>query len=411
MRNYIQFFKENKPLLLFGFMLTFFSGFGQTFLISLYVPEIASSFDISAGTFGSIYATATLASAFCLAKAGSYIDRINLKTFTYFVIGGLFLSLLLLSQATHIAFLILGFWGLRLTAQGLMGHTAVTTMARFFDKVRGKAISISTLGHPVSEAILPIILAFTIYQVGWRTSFIASAVLIIAVLPISSYFLLGKRKEVLLPQNSTEKKEGANLSGFSQRKILKSHTFWLLAPNIIVLAFLNTAVFFFQIPLGASKGWAPAWIAGSIGAFAVASAVSMMLAGPLVDRFSATRLFPFYMLPYLIGFILLLSFDNRWIYPACLLLMGTSNGFGSTIYNAVQAEKFDVRYLGSVRGLFSALILMSTALGPALFGMLLDYGITFHQILIACVVYLSITIVYSLRVLPNFSMRSIRVMQ
>jgi predicted MFS family arabinose efflux permease len=114
MKRFLHFFKEHKPLLIFGFILTFFSGFGQTFLISLYVPEIAGSFDISAGTFGSIYAFATLASAFCLTKAGSYIDKINLKTFTFFVLGGLFLSLLTLSQATHVAVLVVGIWGLRL---------------------------------------------------------------------------------------------------------------------------------------------------------------------------------------------------------------------------------------------------------------------------------------------------------
>lgn len=386
---------------MFGFMLTFFSGFGQTFLVSLYVPEIATSFGISAGTFGSIYAIATLASAFFLAKAGSYIDKTNLKTFTFFVLGGLFLSLLTLSQATHVAVLILGIWGLRLTGQGLMGHTAVATMARYFDKTRGKAISFSSLGHPAGEALLPVIVAFTIYQIGWRTSFLASAIMVALILPIASHFLLNKRKEVLSPQSVTPEENKAQQPAFSQKEILKKHTFWLLAPNIFILAFLNTAVFFFQVPLGASKGWSPEWVAGSIGAFAIASASAMMIAGVLADRFSASRLFPFYMLPYLIGLILLLSFDSPWIYPVCLMLMGTSNGFGSTLNNAVQAEKFDVRYIGSVRSVFSAMILMSTALGPALFGMLLNDGITFHQILIFCILYLAVTIIYSFKILPG----------
>jgi MFS family permease len=406
MRKLIQFFKENKPLLIFGFLLTFFSGFGQTFLLALYVPEMAEDFGITHGSFGSVYAIATVASAMSLAKAGSFIDQINLRTFTYIVIGGLVLSLLLLSQATHIALLVLGIWGLRLSGQGLMGHTAVTTMARYFDKVRGKAISLSTLGHPASEAILPIIIAFSIYQFGWRSSLLMTALLILAVVPLASHWLLNQRKDVLIPQKAVNDQDSKiKKSEHSQRKILKSSTFWLLAPSIFIIAFLNTAIFFYQIPLGTSKGWEPEWIAGSIGAFALASASMMLVAGPLVDRFSAKKLFPFFMLPYLLGLTVLLSFDSHWIYPISLLLMGSSNGLGSTIKNAVQAEMFDVRFLGSVRSLFSALMVLSTAMGPALFGALLDFGINFQQALMFCIIFLIATIFYSLRILSKGSVR------
>jgi MFS family permease len=411
MRNLVHFFRENSALLIFGMLLTFSSGFGQTFLLSLYIPEIAKEFSISHGTFGSYYAIATIVSALSLAKAGSYIDRVNLRTFTLVVIGGLVLSLLVLSKASNIFLLIAGIWGLRLSGQGLMGHAAVTTMARFFDKVRGKAISLTSLGYPASEAVLPIIIAFTILQFGWRNSLLINAFFVLLVVPPVIYVLLNKRRDVLLPQNffNRTSSEGGNDPGekkvFSQRKTLKSSTFWLLAPNIFIVAFLNTAIFFFQIPLGVSKGWEPEWIAGSIAAFAIASATLMLVAGPLVDRFRASRLFPFYMLPYLLGFILLLSFDNRWIYPLSLFLMGASNGLGSTIKNAVQAEMFNVRFLGSVRSLFSALMVLSTAMGPLLFGVLLDHGITFHQILLFCVFYLIATILYSLRILPAGSAR------
>lgn len=376
-------------------------------MISLYIPEIAETFDVSIGSFGSIYALATLGSALCLAKAGSYIDKVNLKTFTFLVLGGLSLSLMILSQATHFAVLIIGFWGLRLTGQGLMGHTAVATMARYFDNTRGKAISFSSLGHPAGEAILPIIVAFTIYQIGWRISFLSSAILVALLLPMASHFLLNKRKEVLIPQNYANKEGKSVLAKFSKREMLKNPTFWLLAPNIFILAFLNTAVFFFQVPLGVSKGWSPEWVAGSIGAFAIASASAMVVAGALTDRFSARKLFPFYLFPYLAGLTMLLLFDNQWIYPISLFFLGTSNGFGNTINNAVQAEKFDVRYIGSVRSMFSAMMLMSTALGPALFGMLLNYNITFSEIILFCILYLSSTILYSFRILSGETWRNL----
>lgn len=106
------------------------------------------------------------------------------------------------------------------------------------------------------------------------------------------------------------------------------------------------------------------------------------------------------MFPYLTGLILLLSFDNPWIYPISLFLMGTTNGFGSTLNNAVQAEKLDIQYIGSVRSAFSAMILISTALGPALLWILLNLEVSFHQILLFCVEFLTFINFYSFRILP-----------
>lgn len=408
-------------------MLAFFSSFGQTFLVSLFVPEIIREFKLTNASFGGIYAAATLLSALSLTWAGRFIDHIELRKFTWIVVGGLSLSLVVFSQANHIIWLALGLWGMRLFGQGLMSHTAITTMARYFDKARGKAISISSLGHPAGGAVFPIIIALCIQSIGWRYTMLASALLLALAVPALAACLLRKVKtdpaifrvaedsrqlstdatkqttdtkqqttDSTEPGTDTTRPKAPSFKDIIQKKI-----FWILAPAAIALPLLNTAFFFYQLPLGESKGWSAEWVAGSFTAYAVFAAICTIIAGQLVDRLSASRMFPFYLLPMLLAMILLVFSDSIWITPAYLSLIGISNGFGNTIKSAIQAEAYGVQFIGAVRSLFTALMVVSTALGPAIFGLLLDAGLSFEEVIAIAAVYLLLTILWSFRIVPK----------
>ena len=179
-----QLFRYSAPLLVFGLLLTFFSSFGQTFLLSLYVPSIESLLGISNTTFGSLYAAATLSSAFTLPWLGGRFDKMDIRYYTVMVASGLTGALLLLSFSTHIIMVVLAFYGLRLFGQGLMSHTSVSAMARYFERNRGKAIGVATLGHPVGEATLPLLVTLLIGLIGWRATLQFSALSVaVIVLP------------------------------------------------------------------------------------------------------------------------------------------------------------------------------------------------------------------------------------
>jgi hypothetical protein len=60
------FFRNNAGLIGFGMLLTFFSSFGQTFLLSLYVPSTEKLLNISNTEFGIVYAVATIGSVLTL---------------------------------------------------------------------------------------------------------------------------------------------------------------------------------------------------------------------------------------------------------------------------------------------------------------------------------------------------------
>jgi MFS family permease len=400
--NWISFIKENKSLITFGLMLTFFSSFGQTFLISMYVPALTSEFGFSNGAFGSLYGLATLASAFSLTYAGKLIDRTSLKNYTLFAVISLGLSLMITAFSVHPIMLFIGLWGVRFSGQGLMTHISATSMSRYFDRTRGKALSITALGHPIGEAFLPFVITVLIYSIGWQESLMTcAAVLLLVFVPFI------KRGMSFQEPKQEDKRAAKDEQQWSQRQVLKSKSFYMLVPGIFLLPMITTGLFFYQIALSEYKGWSAGWLAACFIGYAIGSSSFMILSGPLVDRFTARRLFPYYLIPVGIGLALMLFFSHPWIAIPYMVLMGASVGLGSTIKSAAQAEMFGVSSIGAVRSLFTTITVISTAVGPALFGFMLDHGLTFYEVFSFCLLLTVAVIIQNFRVLPAFRRKRI----
>ena len=124
----------------------------------LYLGVTLENFlNLTNGEFGGYYSIATILSAISLIWAGKLIDNIELRKYVTVVVIGLSLTCLLVSSILNIYMLFIGLYFLRLFGQGLMGHTSRTTMARYFDKDRGKALAVSSYGLAFGEILYPTI--------------------------------------------------------------------------------------------------------------------------------------------------------------------------------------------------------------------------------------------------------------
>lgn len=374
------FLKYNLSLLAFGLLMTFFSSFGQTFLLSLYVPSIEQLLDISNTEFGTIYAVATIGSALTLPWVGGYYDKVETWRYTLMVIAGLFAALLLLSFSYHVIMVMIGFYGLRLFGQGLMTHTSVSSMARYFGADRGKAIGAASLGHPAGEASLPILITLLMGSIGWRGALQVSALTSVLVVAPLALYLLSRSKTRIRAYRMQNHAGKQHRQKVAILKMLRQNKFWVIAPVLFVVGFTNTAIFFFQLKLGEARGWSPEWVAGSISAFALAGAIGMTTIGSFVDRFTARKLFPYHMIPYLLGLLALIVFEHKLVYPVALTLIGLGHGTGRTIKDAMLAEIYGTDIIGQIRSLFITVMVISTAIGPVVFGILLDLEVSYRLI-------------------------------
>lgn len=375
MKDWFRFVSKNKRLLNFGFLFNFFSSFGQTFFISLFVPFWITSFEISNASFGVLYASVTIISAGLLSISGRFIDNMSLRKFGFIVFTGLILSTILLSQANTLFVLMIGLLLVRFFGQGLMTHTAATGVAVYFDTNRGKALGFTALGNPAGQFFLPLLVVPLIAFTGWQYSLLYLVVLaLVVVLP--TIWAIGNSGTYGVTTITNSNK------AVPKERYLKSLQFWLIASNIFVIPFIGTAVFLYQFTIGQSKGWDAAWVGFSFAFFAVFSAASLLFSGNLVDRYSGIKLFPLYLVPTVLALVVIAIMDHKWVFPLFYALLGISSGLGSTVKTAMQIEVYGKSNLGKIRSYFSTMLVLSTALGPPVFGYFIDHNFSFSSIML-----------------------------
>jgi MFS family permease len=108
--------------------------------------------------------------------------------------------------------------------------------------------------------------------------------------------------------------------------------------------------------------------------------------GPLVDRFTARRLFPFVLVPYAFALTVLMLNTHPYTALVWLGMAGLSFGCVSVTMPALWAEVFGVDSLGAISSIVGSAGVFATALSPALFGWLLAGGLDVDLLILGGVV-------------------------
>jgi MFS family permease len=393
--QYITFLRANAALLAAGMLLTFSSGFGQTWFVALFGGEFRQAFGLSHATFGGLYSLATLVGAAGLVWLGKRIDEADLRYYVVAVYAGLAAASVALALAQGVALLFAAFVGLRLCGQSLLPHTAVTTMARTFDTARGKAIGTAVLGLALAQAVLPAVGVAAASAVGWRIAWLGIAGAIVAgLVPLVLLLLRGAPGAAIRPAaagatgGSDAGGSGAAARGMWTRgDVLRDRRFWFLMPATLAPAFVITGLLFHQVPLVEAKGWSLGWFAACFTAFAAASVASTVVLGPLIDRLGATRLAAGCLVPLALGGTALAIGDHPVTALVFMIAGGMTSSAGHTVMNAVWAELYGVAHLGAIRAAVYALVVVASAGSPVLLGAVIDAGATIGQVVGGCVAY------------------------
>lgn len=376
-------------LLAFGFAFAFFSSFGQTSFISVFGGAFRDAFDLSNGEWGSLYFIATLSSGLLITKVGGLIDAIPLRRYAMAVVVGLAVATATTAVTPNAVMIVLAIFLLRFFGQGLMIHVAITAMAREFTAARGRAVSIAVMGAPAGEAVFPALGAAAMAFFGWRGGWVAaSLVCLLVVLPLAPILLGRHGRDVAVAS-----------APFGALRFLLQREILLALPGFMAGGFVATAIAFHQVLIAHSKGWSPAFFAGSFAVFGAVSITSALGSGWLVDRIGARRVARFYLLPMALGCFALALSDARpvlFVYMACL---GLTNGAYATVVTSLLAENYGVERLGSIRATAAAVMVVSTALSPMLFGVLVDWGVAVDALIAACGV-IALAAIVMLRLSP-----------
>ena len=379
-------------VILFGFIFTFFSSFGQSYFLGLFNSSIREALSITHGQFGSIYASATLCSSLLLIWVGKKIDDVNIFKFAFFVIILLSFACFFFSRITSVFLLFVAIFLMRFSGQGMMSHTASTTISRYFTRTRGRALSISWFGLSSAEFIMPVLMVYLLTIIDWQNLWLIFSITVLIVLPIAS-FLLIKNLNLDSRESSDEDKKNVEIKQWKRREVIKDYRFYIISSNMLAMPWIFTGFAVFQSFIQTSKGWGPYVIAQSFMSYSILSVLTLFLSGFLIDKFTSRKLLIYMNIPLLLSVIVLFFFDTQFTAFIFLGLVGISNGFANILGSSTWAELYGVKYLGSIKALTTALMVFATAFGTALFGYLIDLGFTVGDIAVVSGTYIFVSLI------------------
>ena len=370
----LAFIRHNFRWIAGGFTLTYFSSFGQTYFISASVSEWQAAFGLSHGEFGRLYMFATLASALCLPIVGRLVDLVPPHRMTALVAIVLAGAALLAGYASSLPVLVIAVFVLRLFGQGMMTHIALTTTGRWFVAERGRAVSLVVLGHQGGEATIPLAFAALAIAYGYRAGWIAAAVALLVVgLPFAYWCY--RRPRVPHGQLSKETRTAPEVRSWTRREVLGDPIFWVLLTGVLAPAFIGTTIFYHQNYLTAFNNWPPQLFASSLLVMALTTVGFALLVGAAVDRFGATSVLPYFLLPLSAACFALAYSGPEITLFIVMVLLGISYGISSTLFGSLWPEIYGLANLGAVRSVTVAAAVLATAAGPGLTGTLIDRGV------------------------------------
>ncbi|MCC1492441.1 MFS transporter [Cognatishimia sp. F0-27] len=367
------FLSENARWLAAGALLTFLSSFGQTFFISIFAGQIMETHGLSHGQWGGLYTLGTGASAVVMLWAGSLTDRYRARA-----IGAAILSLLaatclwmaLNPFAAMVPFII---FALRFSGQGMASHIAVVSMSRWFTATRGRALSVAGLGFALGEAVLPVAFVSLMVVMDWRWLWVLAALIVLLAIPVLWRLL----REERTPQSMAHENQSAGMGDvhWTRAKVLRHPLFWFMVPALLGPSAFNTAFFFNQVHFAEIKALSHLQLVALFPMYTALAVAAMVMTGWALDRLGTPRLIPWYQLPMVAGFLIFSLGDSPATILIGLLFLALTTGANSVLPNAFWAEFYGTRHIGSIKAMAAAVMVLGSAIGPGITGVLIDVDI------------------------------------
>ena len=389
MRSTLDFLTSNSHWLAAGALLTFIGSFGQTFFISVFAGEIQAAFGLSHGSWGAIYAIGTTVAAAIMVWAGGLTDTYRARSLGVISVSGLGLACLFMAFNTYVLLLPLVVLGLRLMGQGMSTHIAIVAMARWFVATRGKALAIATLGVAAGEMILPVLFVFLLDLVDWRLLWVGVACVCFASLRVLYHLLKTER----VPNTDTDEDQRAGIGNhhWTRAEAFRHPLFWCIVPAILGLSAFGTALLFHQVHFSAIKGISHLAFVSLLPIYTSVAILSMIGSGIALDRFGTRKMLPFYQLPLVIGFVVFATGQGIPAMALAFALVALTTGSNSTLPNAFWADAYGTAHIGSIKAMATAVMVLGSALGPFLTGMLIDFGVGLETQYVGVAIYFLFT--------------------
>jgi sugar phosphate permease len=374
-----------------GFLAHVASAFSISSTLAVFLKPLSADLGISRGAFSLIRSGEILIGAAAAPAVGTLMDRYGGRWLM--AAGGLIsgAGFILLGQTRDFVQFMLVRWLLVSPGDALMGSLVVNvSIARWFVRMRGRAIAIANMGHGVTKVCMPVIAAALILYAGWRGSWVIFGVfaLLLVVAPALLFMRRSPEEMGLQPDGGPReareaaaaptkrryaKRTGADNVEWSRREALRTPVFWLIAVTFGVAQIGTTGLNLHVFSYVTDQGH-PALIAASVmSVIAVMQLSTPIVWGTLADRMDQGILNMAKCGLQGAGLLLALSLPGMAPLYAGFFIYGIGMGGTSVLAETIWADFFGRTSLGKIRGMGSLVTSCFSASGPPFFGLLFDH--------------------------------------
>ena len=358
----------------------FTSGPGQTYAVSLFVNPMIEDFGWSRTAVSGLYTAGSLTAAAMMFIVGRLLDRYGARIMLPVVVILFGFALMFISSASQPLHLYAGFALIRTLGQGSLTLIPTTLIALWFVQLRGRVMALNSLGAVASQAAFPPLIHLLMSSFGWRSAWVALAIMVWGLLLLPSILLVRRSPESvnLLPDGKLKRVEQHSLPpsnrevNFTLTEALRTRAFWLLMLAGSSQSLIGTALVFHHVSVLGSRGLDVVVAASALSVIAPGALSGTFLAGFLCDKFPNRYVLVAGQVILICAMLLTLVMDRPWqaiLYGGSL---GLAGGTLMTTAAVIWPNYFGREHLGSIRGVVTAGMVASAALGPLPFGFLFD---------------------------------------
>jgi MFS family permease len=284
-------------------------------------------------------------------------------------------------------------------------------IANWFDRKRGLALGLASIGPGLGAFIGPSLTQFLIDIRGWRQAYLGLAgFLLLIALPVVAIFLRASPEEVgLLPHGAAApiiaEPRNIPVPGMTLSEAIRTRTFWLLCSIFFVIAGCGTGALAHLAPLLTDHGISGRAAAFAVSIFGFASILGRVGSGYLVDRFFAPRVAAIMFAGAAIGIAMLSSGVTGSAAYLASFLIGLAIGAENDVMPFLISRYFGMRSMAELYGCAFAFYTLGNATGRYLIAAGFDHTGSYRTplALASCAVLLATLATFALGRYRQFS--------
>ncbi len=390
--------------------------------MAVFSDEFIRVFGLTRTELSSAYLFGTLGSALLLTRAGRWYDRYGARVMLVGASVILGATLLLISGLDRLSeeistglglplawvsfpLILMGYFGVRLSGQGVLTSASRNVLLVWFERRRGFVTGLRGVFVSLGFSLAPLLLALLIDSFGWRGALWCMAVVVglgfalVALLlvrdhPHASHLRVdGGRlsaSEVAQVKGAEGESSGhAGVGGDSSVSQARSDpVFWMYCSALSMHALFGTAVTFHIVAIFAEAGRSRAAAFAYFLPQAIVSLITNLSASALADHMRLKPLLILMLAAFVVGAWGLTRLDTGWGYWLLVAGFGVGGGLWGVLSNLAFIRHYGALHLGEISGLNTALMVFGSAIGPVLFSLANDHLGSFRAAAMGCLITL-----------------------